>query len=148
MTFSQLQLGLLAPTARRLNALWENDDVSFLDVTLATGNLQRMMRFVAIDLMPVAHPRLRRKAILIAPAPGEGHGFGAAMAAEFFRRDGWVVHHDASPTVEGLAATAAAIWVDVVGFRSPPRAMRGAARDGAAGAARVDQPAAAGHRGG
>jgi MerR family transcriptional regulator, light-induced transcriptional regulator len=128
MSFSQLQLGLLAPTARSLNALWENDDVSFLDVTLATGNLQRMMRFVALDLIPVAHPRLRQRSILIAPAPGEGHGFGAAMAAEYFRRDGWHVNHDSQPTPESLADAAAAAWVDVVGLSvtadGPARALR------------------------
>lgn len=115
-SFSQLQIGLLAPAARRLNVLWENDDVGFLDVTLAAGNLQRMMRFVAIDLMPPDHPRPRNKAILIAPAPGEAHGFGAAMAAEFFRRDGWRVHHEARPTVERLTSAVGTAWVDVVGL--------------------------------
>jgi methanogenic corrinoid protein MtbC1 len=114
MSFVQLQLGLLAPTARRLNDLWMTDDVSFVDVTLAAGNLQRLMRFVALDLMPMAQPRPRRRTILVAPAPGETHVFGASMAAEFFRRDGWTVRHDPRPTSESIAATLAREWTDVL----------------------------------
>jgi methanogenic corrinoid protein MtbC1 len=163
MSFSQLQIGLLAPTARQLNLLWENDDVSFLDVTLAAGNLQRMMRFVALDLMPVERPRPRDKAILIAPAPGEAHGFGAAMAAEFFRRDGWRVHHESRPTPERLCAAVSSTWVDVVGLstsaeasarplRETVRQIRAASRNPrllviAAGEAIVREPELLGHIG-
>jgi len=115
-SFSDLQIGLLAPAARRLDQLWREDAVSFLDVTLAAGSIQQMMRFVAIDL--VAHcpgPAIGRT-ILVAPVPGETHVLGAAMAAEFFRRDGWNVIYDASPTPPGLATRVALGWVDVVGL--------------------------------
>ncbi len=114
--FGQLQIGLLTPAARRLDLLWRRDEVSFLDVTLATGNLQRLMRFVAIDLMPRRNPTLRRRSILVAPAPGEAHLFGAAMAAEFFRRDGWRVHYDPTPTPAGLVDFVRCHRVDVVGL--------------------------------
>ena len=87
--FAQLQLGLLAPAAKRLDGMWRNDEVTFIDVTLAAGNLQQMMRFVAIDLAVAGQAAALPRSILIAPAPGEAHVFGAAMAAEFFRRDGW-----------------------------------------------------------
>jgi MerR family transcriptional regulator, light-induced transcriptional regulator len=116
LTFSQIQLGLLAPAARRLNELWERDDATFVDVTIATGSLQRMMRFVALDLIPKGHPRLRRKTILIATAPGDGHGFGAAMAAEFFRRAGWTVRHEPAPSREIIVQDVAAGWIDVLGL--------------------------------
>jgi methanogenic corrinoid protein MtbC1 len=126
-SFGQLQIGLLTPAARRLDSLWRSDEVSFLDVTLATGNLQRLMRFVAIDLMPRRNSALRRKSILVAPAPGEAHLFGAAMAAEFFRRDGWRVHFEPTPTPAGLVDFVRSDWVDVVGLsvtgRSKVRAL-------------------------
>jgi methanogenic corrinoid protein MtbC1 len=115
-SFGQLQIGLLTPAARRLDSLWRSDEVSFLDVTLATGNLQRLMRFVAIDLMPRRNAALRRKSILVAPAPGEAHLFGAAMAAEFFRRDGWRVHFEPTPTPAVLVDFVRSDWVDVVGL--------------------------------
>lgn len=120
--FAALQIGLLAPAARRLDLLWRRDEVSFLDVTLAAGNLQRMMRFVALDLMPRSRPPLRRKTILVAAAPGEEHSFGAAMAAEFFRRDGWTVDHVLNPTATSLASAVAANWFDVLGISISTRA--------------------------
>ncbi len=115
-SFSDLQIGLLAPAARRLDRLWREDAVSFLDVTLAAGSIQQMMRFVALDL--VAHcpgPAIART-ILVAPAPGETHVLGAAMAAEFFRRDGWNVLYEPSPTRSSLATRVALGWIDVVGL--------------------------------
>lgn len=116
LTFPQIQIGLLAPAARRLNTFWENDEATFVDVTIATGSLQRMMRFVALDLIPLGHPRQRNKTILISAAPGDDHGFGAAMAAEFYRRAGWSVQHDPAPTREGLVHGVAAGWVDALGL--------------------------------
>jgi methanogenic corrinoid protein MtbC1 len=115
-SFSQLQIGLLAPAAKRLDLLWRNDEVSFIDVTLAAGSLQQMMRFVALDLAVTGHQPPLPRSILIASAPGEAHGLGAAMAAEFFRRDGWSVVYDPHPTAEGLVARVAGGWTDVLGL--------------------------------
>lgn len=114
-TFRDLQLGLLVPAARRLGGLWLEDAVSFFDVSLATGNLQHMMRFVAIDLDPSSLRPVDRT-IVVAPVPGDQHSFGAAMAAEFFRRDGWTVHLEPDPTEEALVDLVGGQWVDVVGL--------------------------------
>lgn len=115
-SFCALQIGLLAPAARRLDRLWREDAVSFLDVTLAAGNIQRMMRFVALDLAAQHHGPSISRTILVAPAPGETHVLGSAMAAEFFRRDGWNVLYEPAPTRAALLARVAAGWVDVVGL--------------------------------
>lgn len=127
-TFSQLQIGLLAPAARRLDGLWRDDQVSFVDVTLATGALQQMMRFVALDLAAAGQSPALARSILIAPAPGETHGFGAAMVAEFFRRDGWSVCYDPRATRETLVDRVAEGWTDVLGLsvvvRPNPTALR------------------------
>lgn len=115
-SFVDLQLGLLAPAARRLDEMWRNDEVSFLDVTLAVGALLQLMHFVALDLAsPARTPHIGRS-ILIAPAPGEGHVFGATMAAEFFRRDGWNVLFEARPSAEDLVTRATQTWTDVLGL--------------------------------
>jgi len=114
--FAQLQLGLLAPAAKRLDGMWRNDEVSFIDVTLAAGNLQQMMRFVALDLAAAGQGTPLPRSILIAPAPGEAHGFGAAMAAEFFRRGGWSVCYEPRPTAGDVIDRVAQGWTDVLGL--------------------------------
>jgi methanogenic corrinoid protein MtbC1 len=84
-------LELLSPTARELGRMWEDDGCNFTDVTVGVGRLQQLLR----ELSPafggeVGHPKDGRR-ILLLPAPGEQHTFGASMVAEFFRRAGWDV---------------------------------------------------------
>ncbi len=115
-SFSQLQLGLLAPAAKRLDGMWRDDEVTFVDVTVATGSLQQSMRFVALDLAVAGQGIPLPYSILIAPAPGDQHGFGAAMVAEFFRRDGWNVHYEPNPTRQTLVQRVTEGWSDVLGL--------------------------------
>jgi methanogenic corrinoid protein MtbC1 len=111
-----LQLGLIAPAAEQLGRLWQDDQIGFLDVTIATNSLLRSMRFVSLELERLPRSDSGGSAILVAPAPGDGHGFGAAMAAEFFRRGGWQVRNLPGPTRDELVAEAARQPFDVVGL--------------------------------
>jgi methanogenic corrinoid protein MtbC1 len=129
-SFAELQLGLLAPAARRLDGMWRADEVTFMDVTLAAGSLQQMMRFVALDLAVTGQRPPLARSILVAPLPGEAHVFGAAMAAEFFRRDGWRVTYEPRPSWAGLGAALERGWTDVLGLsitgRPDPAALNAA----------------------
>lgn len=114
--FSTLQLRLLMPAAVRLRWLWCRDEVSFVDVTVATLHLQQMMRFVSVQLAACERRPYNSRTILIAPAPGDMLGFRASMAAEFFRRDGWNVVYDPKPTHGSLIERVEGGWYDAVGF--------------------------------
>ena len=109
-------LELLAPTARYLGGLWDDDLCSFTDVTVGLGRLQRVLR----ELSPafgrsVEHPAQGRRVLLL-PGPGEQHTFGLAMVAEFFRRAGWDVTGGAWTAEADASALVGAEWFDVVGF--------------------------------
>lgn len=121
-----LQLGLLAPVADCLGRLWREDQIDILDVTIATNSLIRSMRFVSIELdrLPRAHEG--GVSILLAPAPGEIHNFGAAMAAEFFRRGGWQVTYLPGPDHDELIASVAAQPFEVIGLSLTSAAGLGA----------------------
>lgn len=93
MGFDRMQLGLLAPAADKLGALWENDSLSFVDVTIATGTLQRLMHFVAIDLETMPPMGEPKRAMLMVQEPGAEHTMGASMAVRFFERAGWHVDY-------------------------------------------------------
>lgn len=111
-----LYLDLLAPAARLLGQLWEDDRVLFSDVTVAVGRLQRLLRSMspAFGLEIDCPPDGRR--VLLVPVPGEQHTFGLSMVAEFFRRAGWDVVCD----LDGQAVDAATLvrqeWFDVIGL--------------------------------
>ncbi len=107
---------LLAPTARYLGELWEEDLCNFTDVTVGLGRLQRVLRELSPALgRSVEHPPRGRRVLLL-PSPGEQHTFGLVMVAEFFRRAGWDVSGGA--WVDGLDAASLVTneWFDVIGF--------------------------------
>ncbi|MEO8279939.1 MAG: cobalamin B12-binding domain-containing protein [Ideonella sp.] len=116
VSVEQIYLDLLAPTARYLGELWEDDLCSFTDVTVGLGRLQRVLRELSPALgRSVEHPSQGRRVLLL-PSPGEQHTFGLVMVAEFFRRCGWDVTGGAWVAGADAATLCCAEWFDVVGF--------------------------------
>lgn len=117
-TLDGLCLHLLAPTARLLGEMWEDDVVDFTEVTIALGRLQGVLRGLSASMqLPRSAAGVGRKA-LFASVPGEQHTFGLAMVCDFFRISGWAVW---SESLEHFKAAALIAMVreqhfDVVGF--------------------------------
>lgn len=82
-------LDLLAPAARKLGEMWDNDECDFIDVTMGLWRLQEVMREIAArspaDLPALNVPR----SALFSPMPGDHHNFGTLMIEEVFSRAGW-----------------------------------------------------------
>lgn len=116
VSIEKIYLDLLAPTARYLGELWDEDLCNFTDVTVGLGRLQRVLR----ELSPafgssVEHPARGRRVLLL-PSPGEQHTFGLVMVAEFFRHAGWDVTGGAWAADADAAALVSGEWFDVLGF--------------------------------
>ena len=91
---SRLMLDVLAPAARRLGSMWEQDSCDFFDVSQSLDRLTALLSGLRAGEQPA---RRAGPAMLLLTAPGETHAFGADMAAELFRREGWRVERgDAS----------------------------------------------------
>lgn len=106
---------LLEPAALRVGELWRADTCTFLDVTMVMSRLQRLFRRLAVDRPSGPAPAFR-KAVLLAPAPGEQHNFGLVVVAERFRRRGWTVDFRATATRKDLVGIMTANQIPVVGF--------------------------------
>ena len=103
-----LLLDMIAPAARHLGALWEQDLCDFIEVTQGLGRL----RAAAQDLLaepddPLGRDRADPR-VLLTLAPGETHRLGAAIAAGLFRFAGFFLRK----------------WRTVSRRRSPRRPMR------------------------
>jgi hypothetical protein len=109
---------MLAPVARDLGVMWEEDLCDFLDVTEAMGRLQSVLR----DTIGPQVGRGRARpgsSILLAGAPGETHTYGLCHAAGLLRDAGWTTTMVAGTGRDPLAALAAALatgWYDVLGL--------------------------------
>ena len=78
---------VLAPVARRLGKMWEDDDCDFVDVTLALWRLQEVVRDLSARTVPLRTET--EYTALFVPFPGEQHSLGTVMVEDVFRRNGW-----------------------------------------------------------
>jgi methanogenic corrinoid protein MtbC1 len=107
---------LLAPTAEALGRMWSDDACDFVDVTLATGRLQRAVRELGHGFVgtPAAGEAAGR--VLLSAMPKEQHTLGLFIVAEYMLRDGWHVRVLTPDTPAELASAVRGAWYDVVGF--------------------------------
>lgn len=116
MALEEVLTGLLAPTARHIGRLWEEDVCDFVQVTTAMARLRRLvhdLETLSLDPRPV-DPASRR--VLLVPAPGETHTFGLTLAAHFFAEAGWEVTTSFDPHLVDVLERLRAEWFDVIGL--------------------------------
>ena len=113
---ARISLDLLAPTARRLGEMWENDHCTFTEVTLGLGVLRKLLGAVHGPLEAEMPIRDAARRVLLASVASEQHSFGLGMVADFFRRAGWDVAADAPGSAEALAARTRQDWFAVAGL--------------------------------
>lgn len=83
-----LLLDLLAPVAKQLGVLWERDEITFLDVTMAVQKLQHVLQTTGHRNRNIV---TGGPCALLLQTPGETHNFGLGVFAELLRRRGWTI---------------------------------------------------------
>lgn len=111
-----LYLDVLAPAARHLGELWDDDRCDFTEVTLGVGQLQLALRERSMPPRDEPADCLHRRRVLLAPAVGEQHTFGLLMVAEFFRLAAWDVWGGPLASRGELHSLVHREWFDVVGL--------------------------------
>lgn len=109
-------LDLLAPAARRLGELWEQDECDFVRVTMALGRMQRILRKLTPCFHKSGDPSNCSGRALLTCVPGEEHSLGLLIVAEFFVREGWAVQVGAPFEADEILDMVAERPFDVVGF--------------------------------
>jgi len=115
LTVEQLFVELLAPAARLLGEMWEDDRFDFLEVTMALWRLQEVLREIAgraARTLPEEGPR----SALFTPLPGDLHSFGPAMVQECFALAGWSADLLVAPSHKEIVDTVAARNFDLFGL--------------------------------
>ncbi len=108
-------LDLLAPSARRLGEMWEDDTADFLEVTLGLGRLQRVVRELGRRIGGDTLLSADAGSAFLCGMPEEQHSLGLAMVAEFFVADGWGVTVGPPLGLDNALQEISAHWYDVVG---------------------------------
>ncbi|MCP2671218.1 cobalamin B12-binding domain-containing protein [Maricaulaceae bacterium EIL42A08] len=116
VSHEDLLLRLLAPAARRLGKLWEEDDMEFTDVTIGLMKLHRVVQRINEDAPLDRAASGSAPRVLLAPALGEQHLLGVLMVGEFFSRAGWNVRCEPHKTAKHLISCVSEAHFDVVGL--------------------------------
>jgi methanogenic corrinoid protein MtbC1 len=111
-----IYLHLLAPVARHLGNLWEQDLCDFTEVTIGLGRLHQVLRELSPGFSHCAGLASSGKRILLLPSPCEQHTFGLVMVSEFFRHAGWDVAGGPWEAGADPVTMVRHEWFDVVGF--------------------------------
>ncbi|WP_161992679.1 cobalamin B12-binding domain-containing protein [Aureimonas leprariae] len=102
-----LAASLFAPAAGFIGERWIADENDFLQVTVALARIQQIFSRLAADSPAAVRPDAARR-LLLAPAPGEQHGFGLVVVEDAFARAGWTVDRCGGGDAERLIRKAAA----------------------------------------
>ena len=103
----------LAPTARYLGELWEQDRCDFVDVTIGVGRLQELLTiFGSVDEEPIVEHDHRA---LLVTMPGERHMFGIDMVARLMREAQWQVCVATGREASDYGDLVASEWFGVIG---------------------------------
>ncbi|WP_050930290.1 cobalamin B12-binding domain-containing protein [Aestuariivita boseongensis] len=79
----------LAGAARILGERWSTDALTSSQITIAAARIYALMRGISAGMLPEALPDGRHA--IFATMPSEQHTLGITMAADLFRRDGWLI---------------------------------------------------------
>ncbi|MCZ8073115.1 MAG: cobalamin B12-binding domain-containing protein [Paucibacter sp.] len=112
----QVFLDLLAPCARQLGQMWNEDVYDFSQVTVALWRLQRVLHEQSQRFQQISRPDGDSHRALLAAVPGAQHTFGVVMAAEFFSRAGWDVVCEPKASWSDLQDRLSLGWFDMFGL--------------------------------
>lgn len=85
----RVYLSYLAGAAAHLGRMWSKDEMRAAEMSIAAARIYAIMRGLSAKLLPDQWPDGRH--VVFASVPGEQHTLGVSMAADLFRRDGWLV---------------------------------------------------------
>ena len=111
-SIGSLCTSLYEPLARSLGDLWQDDDCTELEMTVALCRVQSAMRHANVHTPRT--PGADLPAVLVTPQPGEHHRLGASLDAEVLWQAGWNTQYEAPPTDEALEQLVADTWFDAL----------------------------------
>lgn len=106
---------LIGPAARYLGEQWEDDRASFSDVTVGLVLMHELIHWMGYEYHDGPQEAGAVRRVMLASAPGSQHVLGLSIVSEFFRKAGWQVVLEVSPSSAELCRAVKNEWFDLVG---------------------------------
>jgi methanogenic corrinoid protein MtbC1 len=110
-------LDAIAPSARRLGAMWETDEVGWMETTVGLAALERVIAVLTHDTPP-AELTPNRGLIALFAEPNEQHTLSIRVVGELFRQAGHRVLVDPWMSAVSLVELVQREHVEMIGMTS------------------------------
>jgi methanogenic corrinoid protein MtbC1 len=107
---------LMMPAARRLGEYWDEDAISFTDVTIGLSRLQQVVRTMGWKRDHGEGPDHSSPSALFATVCSEQHTLALFIIDDVFRRAGWRTWIETSGFDDDLIEMVRCHWFDIVGL--------------------------------
>jgi methanogenic corrinoid protein MtbC1 len=111
-----IYVDLMMPAARRLGDYWDDDSISFADVTIGLSRLQQVVRTLGWKQPHPNGPDHSSPSALFVPVSTEQHTFGLFIIEDFFRRAGWRTWIETSGLEDDAVEMVRHHWFDLIGL--------------------------------
>jgi methanogenic corrinoid protein MtbC1 len=116
VSFETLLVDLMAPAARHLGALWDDDRCDFVDVTMGLWRLQEVVHELSGCPTRAAHEEHLARRALFVSLEGDQHSFGTVVIDEMFSANGWMTDRLNEATTEDLLRHVRQEAFDLIGL--------------------------------
>lgn len=107
MGIDLIVLELIPRIARKLGNQWASDSLSFAEVTIATGRLQKLIYSLDHLYQETRTSSSTAHSILVTAAPGSHHTLGPLILSNYFTWAGWSVLSESAPSERFIETTVA-----------------------------------------
>jgi methanogenic corrinoid protein MtbC1 len=101
-SINYIVLDLIPEIARRFGKQWEDDSLSFADVSMGVSKLERVIHKLDYLFQANQLDRQENKAIFISGFPGSQHSLGSLIFANYLIFSGWQVHRPNQTSIDSI----------------------------------------------
>lgn len=101
-SINYIVLELIPEIAKKLGKQWEDDTLSFAEVSIGVGKLERAIHKLDYLFQATQLEKRQNKSILISPFPDSQHSLGVLILSNFFIHSGWQVHRPANNSLNAI----------------------------------------------
>ena len=116
LSLESIFIDLVAPAARLLGTMWENDQIGFDQVTMGLVLMHEIVHGMGYEYQDGPQQAGAVQRVMLASAPGSQHVLGLSIVSEFFRKGGWQVVMEISPSARELRRAVQNEWFDLIGL--------------------------------
>lgn len=102
MPIDYIVLELIPAIARKLGKEWEEDTLSFADVSIGVSKLERVIYKLDYLFQANQLERQQNKSIFVSTCPGSQHSLGTLIFSNFLTFSGWKVYRPKQADIESI----------------------------------------------